>query len=96
MAIMKAKHTAKLANVVGPLLRKFRMEAGLSQKELVSRCEELGLNLTRGTLAKIESRVRFVKACELFILAKVLKISLDRFYPPHYGDGPPSARGKRA
>jgi hypothetical protein len=28
------------------------------------------LNLTRGTLAKIESRIRFVTACELAIIAR--------------------------
>lgn len=93
---MKAKQRMKLANVVGPLLRRFRMEAGLSQKELASRCEELGLKLTRGTLAKIESRVRFIKACELFIIAKILRISLDSFYPPHFGETAKRPHDKRA
>ena len=82
----KIRPTALPPNVVGPLVRKFRRQAGLSQKELAGRCEERGVKLTRGTLAKIESQVRFIKACELFIIAKVLKIPIQRFYPPGFGD----------
>lgn len=73
-------------NVMGPAVRRFRIKAGLTQKELAARCEEKGLKLTRGTLAKIESRTRFVTAAELFIIAKVLKVPVERFFPPGYGE----------
>lgn len=73
------------ANVVGPLLRAHRTKAGLTQKELAALCQRKGLHLTRSTLAKIESGARFVKACELFIIAKALNVPLDRFYPPGFG-----------
>lgn len=75
------------ANVIGPLLRAHRAKAGLTQKELAELCQRKGLGMTRGTLAKIESGARFVKACELFIIAKALKVPLDRFYPPGFGQG---------
>ena len=81
----KSKEEFLQANVVGPLLRKYRLEAGLTQKELAARCRELRMNLTRSTLAKIESQVRFIKACELFIIAKILKEPLERFYPVDFG-----------
>lgn len=73
------------ANVIGPQLRAHRTQAGLTQKELAALCQRKGLNLTRGTLAKIESGARFVKACELFIIAKVLKVPLEQFYPAGFG-----------
>ena len=94
MGIKKKKKTAVRANVVGPLLRKFRIAVGLTQKEVAARCQEVGINLTRGTLAKIESQVRFIKACELFIIAKILKIPMERFYPPDFGDSAPGIRSK--
>jgi transcriptional regulator with XRE-family HTH domain len=75
------------ANVIGPLLRAHRAKAGLTQKELAALCQRKGLNLTRGTLAKIESGLRFIKACELFIIAKALNLPLERFYPPGFGRG---------
>ena len=80
--------------MVGPRLRRFRIEAGLSQKELAARCQERGLDMTRGTLAKIECQARFIEACELFIVAKVLKIALERFFPSRYGERKPGAPGK--
>lgn len=73
------------ANVVGPQIRYFRLKAGLTQKELAARCAPRGLPLTRGTLAKIEAQVRWVKACELFILAQELAVRLESFYPPGFG-----------
>ena len=73
------------ANVVGPLLRTHRTKAGLTQKELADLCQRRGIKLTRGTLAKIEAQVRFVKACELFIIAKSLAVPLEEFYPPGFG-----------
>ncbi|MBI5801967.1 MAG: helix-turn-helix transcriptional regulator [Verrucomicrobia bacterium] len=75
------------ANVIGPQFRTHRVEAGLTQKELAELCQRKGLNLTRGTLAKMESGARFVKACGLFIIAKVLNVPLERFYPPGFGRG---------
>ena len=74
-------------NVIGPQLRAHRAKAGLTQKELAALCQRRGLDLTRGTLAKIESGSRFVKACELFIIAKSLNVPIERFFPPGFGRG---------
>ena len=73
------------ANVVGLLIRKMRRRFGLTQEQLSVQCQVRGLNLSRGTLAKIEARVRFVKACELFVIAKVLKLPMEHFYPEGFG-----------
>lgn len=76
----------KTANIVGLLVRKRRRERGLTQEQLAAQCQVRGLNLTRSTLAKIEARLRFIKACELFIIAKVLNVPMEQFYPPGFGD----------
>ena len=73
------------ANVVGRLVRELRQQRGFTQEQLSARCQVRGLNLTRSTLAKIEARVRFIKACELFIIAKVLNLPMEDFYPPGFG-----------
>ncbi|MBI3853111.1 MAG: helix-turn-helix transcriptional regulator [Verrucomicrobia bacterium] len=75
----------KTANVVGLLVRKLRRERGLTQEQLAAQCQVRGLNLSRSTLAKIEARVRFIKACELFIIAKVLNVAMEDFYPADFG-----------
>ena len=73
------------ANVVGPKLRHHRLQAGLTQKELAALCAPRGVAITRGTLAKIEAQVRWVKACELYVLAKALEVPIENFYPPGFG-----------
>ncbi|GEM_PF-574496 len=75
----------RTANVVGRLVRALRRKGGFTQEQLAARCQVRGLNLTRSTLAKIEARVRFLKACELFIIAKVLNVPMEDFYPPGFG-----------
>ena len=75
----------QMANVVGLLVRKLRINRRLTQEQLAAQCQVRGLNLTRSALAKIEARVRFVKACELFIIARVLDRPMEEFYPTNYG-----------
>ena len=74
------------ANVVGLLIRKLRRQFGFTQEQLAAQCQVRGLNLSRGTLAKIEARIRLIKACELYIIAKVLKVPMEYFYPPDFGN----------
>ena len=85
MAGKQTKWMPNFPNLVGPQVRKFRMASELSQKELAARCEARGLKLARGTLAKIESRLRLTTACELFIIATVLDVPMERFFPPGFG-----------
>lgn len=81
----RSRQPPEFANVVGARLRQIRTELGLTQEELAARCQVLGLDMARGTLAKIEARVRLLKACELFIIAKVLKLPMEHFYPADFG-----------
>lgn len=75
----------RTANVVGRRVRELRRHRGCTQEQLSAQCQVRGLNLSRSTLAKIEARVRFIKACELFIIAKVLNVPMEDFYPPGFG-----------
>jgi transcriptional regulator with XRE-family HTH domain len=71
---------------IGEKIRLRRIELKLTQEQLAAQCQVRGLSLTRGTLAKIEAQIRGIKASELFIIAKVLSISMERFYPPGFGE----------
>ena len=72
---------SKLRNVVGAQVRKLRYARDLSQEEITARCNVLGWDISRGTLAKIEAGVRCVTDAELFVLAKVLRTDLDELFP---------------
>lgn len=69
------------ANVVGPQVRKLRYAMGLTQEKLAARCQLAGLDISRATLAQIEARLRCVADAELFVLARVLKVTTDSLYP---------------
>lgn len=69
------------ANVVGPQIRKRRPELQLTQEQLAARCQMTGWDISRATLAQIESRFRYVSDEELARLAAVLKVSINDLFP---------------
>lgn len=68
-------------NIVGSQIRKLRDEAGLTQEMLAARCEVLGGNISRGTLAKIEAQIRCVTDQELLVIAEGLKVKMKALFP---------------
>ncbi|HEY1792552.1 MAG TPA: helix-turn-helix transcriptional regulator [Opitutaceae bacterium] len=70
-------------NIVGPQVRRIRNSQGLSQAALAAKCQRRGWDISRETLAKIESQFRWVADSDLVQLAKVLDVSeLDLLHPP--------------
>lgn len=67
-------------NVVGPQVRQLRETQRMTQEEFTARCNIMGFNISRSTLAKIESQVRRVTDDEVALLAKALKVSVDILY----------------
>lgn len=68
-------------NVIGPVLRRLREERGLTQEQVAARCQVRGFDLTRGTLAKIESQVRAVSDHELPFLAEAVGVDIAELFP---------------
>ena len=68
-------------NLVGPVVRKLRMSAGLSQDAFAARLQVAGWDISRGGVSKIEARLRRVNDAELMILARALKCDLAALYP---------------
>ena len=68
-------------NVVGPRIRHFRMERGWSQPAMVAKCQLSGWDVSRESLAKIESRLRSVTDVEVLKLAKILDVPFASLFP---------------
>lgn len=64
-------------NVVGPQVRQLRETQRMAQEGFTARCNIVGLNISRSTLAKIESQVRKVTDNEVALLAKAQGFSGD-------------------
>lgn len=67
-------------NLIGPRVRKLRSSKEMSQAALAARCNLLGWDLSRGTLAKIESQVRCISDVEVGLLAKALGVEVGELY----------------
>lgn len=67
-------------NIVGSTVRKIRESKNMTQEQLVAHCNLIGWSISRGTLAKIESKVRCVTDKEVLLLATALKVSPEQLY----------------
>ena len=73
-------------NQIGPRVKKIRESKQWTQEQLVVRCQLVGFPISRGTLAKIEARVRRITDIEAVLLAKALDVSVKQLYQ---GSNPP-------
>jgi transcriptional regulator with XRE-family HTH domain len=62
-------------------VRRHRTAYGWSQTQLAARCQLAGWDISRGVVAAIEGRVRWVGDFEVAVLAHVLKTSLVSLFP---------------
>ncbi|MCH6255664.1 helix-turn-helix domain-containing protein [Puniceicoccaceae bacterium K14] len=67
-------------NITGPQVRKIRVSKQLSQEEFTAKCNLIGWDISRGTLAKIESQVRRITDDEVALIAKALKVRIQDLY----------------
>ncbi|EGQ7795837.1 DNA-binding protein [Vibrio parahaemolyticus] len=70
-----------IVNVVGAQVRTLRKQQKLTQEQLSARCNVVGLDISRGTLAKIEAGVRQVIDTEIVQLATALRVEESDLFP---------------
>ncbi len=75
-----SEYGAMKMNVIGPQVRYLREEQELTQEELSAKCNLSGWNISRSTLAKIESQVRRVTDEEVALLADALNVDINQLY----------------
>ncbi len=67
-------------NLVGDKIRQLRIEKGMSQQALSNRLEMLAIYICRGSISRIEDRQRTITDIELYGLAKVLGVSIEKLF----------------
>jgi transcriptional regulator with XRE-family HTH domain len=85
-------------NLVGPQVRKWRDDRRWSQEAMARKLQLQGWSITRHSLAKLELGLRRVSDCELFFLARVLRVDLRDLFPrqiPLKEIGPAFQNGRR-
>jgi transcriptional regulator with XRE-family HTH domain len=69
-------------NMIGPVLRSLREAERLTQAELAARLQLSGWDISRETLAKVESQVRCVTDRELVRFAEALEVDPSELLKP--------------
>jgi len=67
-------------NIIGENVKKIRKDKGWTQDQLAAKCNLVGLNISRGTLAKIEAKVRRVVDIEVEEIALALRVDIEDLF----------------
>lgn len=78
---MATPKTHRPRNLVGPTVRKLRVEQGLSQPQLAAVCQRMGWDISRDIVARIEGQVRWVSDFEIIGLALALRVDYSELMP---------------
>ena len=69
------------SNIIGKQVSRLRNQLDLSQEQLSAKCQRVGLDISRGTLAKIEAGIRCVSDQEALLLAQALGVGVSDLFP---------------
>lgn len=67
-------------NMVGKNIESLRKERGIKQKDFISRMQTMGLDINPTSYSKLEGQVRLASDKELFVIAKILNVSIDMLF----------------
>ncbi len=77
-------------NIVGPQIRRLRVNKNWSQGQLAAKLQMAGWDISRGTVAKLESGLHCVREYQMFFLMRVFAVTYRELLPasidPHSPD----------
>ena len=68
------------ANIVGRNIERLRLEQGIKQKDFISRIQTSGVDMNPTSYSKLEGQLRLATDKELFVIAKLLGVSVDSLF----------------
>jgi transcriptional regulator with XRE-family HTH domain len=68
-------------NIVGPQVRRFRENAGLTQEDLAARCSVQGFTISSSTVSHIENGIRGISDLEMVLLSEALRVDIRALIP---------------
>jgi len=67
-------------NIVGKNIERLRKELGIKQKDFVSRMQTMGCDINPTSYSKLEGQTRNALDKELFVIAKILNVTVDSLF----------------
>jgi len=71
-------------NIVGSNIVAIRKAIGMTQKDLLTKLQVLGLEISSTSLSQLEGQHRLARCYEILAIAKALNVSLEEIY--HYNN----------
>ena len=68
-------------NLIGPQVRRLRNRRGWSQEKLAAKLQIAGWDISRSALAKIETRIQWIRDYQLAYLLNVLRADYADLFP---------------
>jgi len=67
-------------NLVGKNIEKIRRSRGIKQKDFIAQIQIMGCDMNPTSYSKLEGQVRSITDKELFVIAKILDISMEELF----------------
>lgn len=67
-------------NIVGKNIELLRKEKGIKQKDFISKMQTMGCDINPTSYSKLEGQVRTATDKELYVIAKILNVTIDELY----------------
>ena len=68
------------SNIVGKKVEELRTVKGIKQKDFISKMQTLGVDINPTSYSKLEGQHRIATDKELYVIAKILEISIDELF----------------
>jgi len=68
------------ANIIGKTVERLRKERGISQKDFISKMQVMGCDMNPTSYSKLEGQVRIATDKEIYVIAKILNVSLEELF----------------
>ena len=67
-------------NIIGRNVERLRKERGISQKDFISKMQIMGCDINPTSYSKLEGQIRIATDKEIYVIAKILDISLEELF----------------
>ncbi len=67
-------------NVIGKNVEQLRKEREIKQKDFIAKLQIAGLDINPTSYSKLEGQIRIATDKEVFIIAKVLRVPIERLF----------------
>ena len=74
------KQTYGNKNLVGKNIERLRKERGIKQKDFIAQIQVMGCDMNPTSYSKLEGQVRSATDKEIFVIAKILNVTLEELF----------------